>query len=73
MRPVQEDLERHGYFFHPIEKEHTEWLITDLLLACIRTKIRKRGFAKVASRTAITLLWLCPESQRGLRVRWTER
>src|SRR5215211_2854570 len=54
MRQVQEGLERRGYFFHPVEKEHTEGLITDPLLARLRTSIRKRGFEKVASRTAIS-------------------
>jgi hypothetical protein len=54
MQAVQEDLERRGYFFHPVEKEHTEGLVTDPLLARLRTSIRKRGFEKVASRTAIT-------------------
>src|SRR5690349_3968349 len=51
---VEAGLERRGYFFHPVEKEHTEGLITDPLLARIRTSIRKRGFEKVAGRTAIT-------------------
>jgi hypothetical protein len=54
MRLVRQDLERRGYFFHPVEKEHTEGLITQPLLARIRTSIRKRGFEKVAGRTAIT-------------------
>jgi hypothetical protein len=54
MQAVQQDLERRGYFFHPVEKEHTEGLVTDPLLARIRTSIRKRSFEKVASRTAIT-------------------
>jgi hypothetical protein len=54
MQAVHEGLERRGYFFHPVEKEHTEGLITNPLLARLRTSIRKRGFEKVASRTAIT-------------------
>src|SRR4051794_32439648 len=54
MQAVQQDLERKGYFFHPVEKEHAEGLVTEPLLAKIHTSIRKRGFEKVASKTAIT-------------------
>lgn len=48
------ELERAGYFFLPIPKEHTEGLVTAPLLHRIRTHITKRSFARVAGRTAIT-------------------
>jgi hypothetical protein len=51
---VQQDLERKGYYFFPVEKEHTEGLITEPLVHRIRTQIKKRGFAKVAGRGIIT-------------------
>jgi hypothetical protein len=54
LQQVQAELERQGYYFYPIEKETAEALITDPLLRCIRTDIKKRGFAKLAGRAAIT-------------------
>ena len=32
LRVVQEDLQRRGYYFYPVEKEHTEALLTDPLI-----------------------------------------
>jgi hypothetical protein len=51
---VQEALERRGYFFHPVPKEHVEGLVTHPVLHRLRTAIRKRGFAKVAAHVALT-------------------
>ncbi len=54
MRVVQEQLERRGYFLHPVPKEHAEGLVTDPLIARIKSQIRKRGFEKVAGHVAIS-------------------
>ncbi|HLZ21990.1 MAG TPA: hypothetical protein VKQ30_07700 [Ktedonobacterales bacterium] len=54
LRPVQEALERRGYFFYPIEKEHTEGLVTAPLLHRLHTTIKKRGFGNVAAHVALT-------------------
>jgi hypothetical protein len=54
MQQTQEELARRGWYFFPVEKEHTEGLVTDPLLGRIRTTIKKRGFEKVAGKTAIT-------------------
>jgi hypothetical protein len=54
LRIVQQELERRGYFFYPIEKEHTEGLVTGPLLHRLRTTIKKRGFGNVAGRVALT-------------------
>lgn len=54
LRTTQEGLERLGYYFYPVEKEHTEGFITDPLIHRIRTQIKKRGFEKVAGKVAIT-------------------
>jgi hypothetical protein len=51
---VQVELERRGYFFHPVPKEHTEALVTGPLLGRLRMQVKKRSFAKVAGRVAIT-------------------
>jgi hypothetical protein len=51
---TQRELERLGYFFHPVAKEHTEGGVTDLLLHRLRTQINKRGFGKLAGHTLIT-------------------
>lgn len=67
---VQRELERAGYFFHPVEKEHAEALTTTPLLQKIRSQIKRRGFEKVAGRVAITFsgyandqreIWQVPE------------
>lgn len=54
IRFVQTELERSGYYFYPIEKEHTEALLTEPLADRIRRQIKKRGFEKVAGKVAIT-------------------
>lgn len=43
-----------GIYFFPIPKEHTEGLITRPLLSRIKSKIRQRGFERLAAHTAIT-------------------
>jgi hypothetical protein len=54
MREAQEGLARLGYYLYPVEKEHTEGLITEPLVQRIRTRIKTRGFAHVAGRVVIT-------------------
>jgi hypothetical protein len=54
LRLVQQELERRGYFLHPVPREHTEATITDPLVHRIRTQIRKRGLEKMAGRVSIT-------------------
>jgi hypothetical protein len=54
IQTVQQDLERRGYYFFPVEKEHTEALITAPLAQRLRTQIKKRGFGKVAGRVILT-------------------
>src|SRR5437870_776651 len=70
LRTVQEELERRGYFFYPVERELTEGSITGPLLNRLRTQIKKRGFEKVASHVAISFtgyaddpreIWQIPE------------
>lgn len=51
---AQEALARRGYLFCPVEKEHTEALVTGPLLHRIHTQIKKRSFANVAGRVAIS-------------------
>jgi hypothetical protein len=51
---AQEALERRGYFFHPVPREHTEGLVTSPVLHRLRTQIKKRGFERVAGHVAIT-------------------
>jgi hypothetical protein len=51
---VQRDLERRGYYFFPVEKEHTEALVTQPLAARLRRQIKKRGFARMAGRAIVT-------------------
>jgi hypothetical protein len=53
-RVTQHELERIGYYFHPIEREHTEGLIVDPLLARVNRQIKRRGFAKVATKMIFT-------------------
>jgi hypothetical protein len=74
---VQEALAQQGYYFHPIEQEHTEGLVTGPLLARICTQIKKRGFGKVAGHVAITFtgyasddreIWQIPE----IRAYWQQ-
>src|SRR5712691_4472047 len=54
IRLVQQEFERHGHYFYPVEKELAEALVTEPLVHRIRTQIKKRGFGNVASRVAIT-------------------
>jgi hypothetical protein len=54
LRIVQEGLQRLGYQFHPVAKEHAEGGIIDPLLHRIRGQIKRRGFEKVAGKVAIT-------------------
>ncbi len=70
LRAVQEALERQGYYFHPVEREHTDGLVTDPLLSRLRNQIKKRGFSKLAAHVAITFtgyaqdereIWQIPE------------
>src|SRR5438105_7594370 len=51
---VQEGLSQHGYWFHPIAKEHAEGLVTGPLLHRIHTQIKKHGFRNVAGRAIVT-------------------
>lgn len=54
LRSAQEQFQKLGYYFLPVEKEHTEGLVTQPLVHRLRTQIKKRGFAKVAGRAIIT-------------------
>ena len=54
MQAVQQSLEGRGYHYFPVEREHTEGLLTQPLLSRLRTQIKKRGFSKVAGRSIIT-------------------
>src|SRR5947209_4927876 len=67
---VQQELEFAGYYFHPVERELVEGLITDPLLHRIRSQIKRRGFEKVAGKMAVTFsgyiydereIWQIPE------------
>jgi hypothetical protein len=54
LRVAQQTLEKLGWHFFPIPKEHAEGLVTGPLLQRIRTQINKRGFGKMAGRAIIT-------------------
>jgi len=54
LRVVQEALERRGFFFHPIPKEHTEGLVTGPLLHRLHSTLKKRGFGNAAAHVALT-------------------
>ncbi len=54
LRVVQEALERRGYYFHAVEKEHAEGLVIGPLLHRLHGTIKKRRFSNVAARVAIT-------------------
>jgi hypothetical protein len=54
VRSAQQALERRGYYFLPIPREHTEGLVTEPMAARLRGQIKKRGFAKVAGHTILT-------------------
>jgi len=51
---VQEALARRGFLFYPVEREHTEGLVTGPLLHRIRTQVKKRGMVNVAGHLAIS-------------------
>jgi len=54
LHEAQVALERLGYFFQPVPREHTEGLVTGPLLHRLRTRITKRGFGNVAGRVMVT-------------------
>lgn len=54
MQAVQQTLLSKGYHFFPVEREHTEGLLTQPLLSRLRTQIKKRGFPKLAGRSVVT-------------------
>jgi hypothetical protein len=54
IRLTQVELERRGYFFSTVEREHAEGLITEPMAARLRGLIKRRGFGKVAGRTILT-------------------
>ncbi len=54
LNQLQTELEKHGWHFFPIPKEHTEGLIIEPLIARIRTRINKRGFVKLAGHSIMT-------------------
>ena len=54
LRAAQEGLARRGYLLYPVEREHTEALVTGPLLHKIRTQVKKRGFSNVAGRVAVS-------------------
>src|SRR5258708_1518803 len=69
---TRQELAKHGWYFFPIPKEHTEGRVTDTLIARIRSQIKKRGFPKVAGRSLITFsgygtdereIYLIPEAR----------
>src|SRR5438105_3561915 len=69
-RLIQQEFEKQGHYFYPVEKELTEGLVTEPLVHRIRTQIKKRGFGNVAGRVAITFsgykddereVWAIPE------------
>jgi hypothetical protein len=65
---AQAGLERLGYYFTPVEKEHTEGLITEPLVHRLRTHIKKRGFAKVAGHTIITFTGYEPDPREVFEI-----
>jgi hypothetical protein len=54
LQHVKESLARQGYFFYPVEKEHTEALVTEPLVRRIHLDIKKRGFRKLVEHISIT-------------------
>ena len=54
LHAVQRGLERQGYFFQPVPKEHTEAVVTHPLVHRLHTLTTKRGFIKVAGHVLIT-------------------
>jgi hypothetical protein len=54
LNQTQRELERHGWSFLPIPREHAEGGITEPFLSRLRGQIKRRGFAKLAGRSLIT-------------------
>src|SRR5947208_2405387 len=54
LREVQQELEKEGFYYYPVEREHAEALVTEPLVHRIRTKMKKRGFERVAGRVAVS-------------------
>lgn len=54
IRLTQQELERRGYHFVPVEREHTEALVTEPLVVRLHSQIKKRHFAKLAGRLILT-------------------
>jgi hypothetical protein len=51
---TQQELGRHGYFFHAVPREHTEDGITDPLVHRLHTQITKRHFVKMAGHVLLS-------------------
>lgn len=54
LRAAQEGLEKLGYYFFPLSKEHVEAGVTEPLVHRVRTQVKKRGMEKVAGKVALT-------------------
>lgn len=54
LQSAQDQFRRLGYYFLPVEREHTEGQVTQPLVARLRGQVKKRGFSKVAGRALIT-------------------
>ena len=54
LQAAQEALAQRGFLFYPVEREHTEAQVTGPLLHRVHTQIKKRGFANLASRVAVS-------------------
>jgi hypothetical protein len=63
LRVAQQNLEKFGWHFFPIPKEHAEGLITAPLLQRFRTQIAKRGFANVVGKAIITFSGFANDSR----------
>src|SRR5262245_4894327 len=51
---IQREFEKHGRYFYPVEREHTEALLTEPLVYRLRNRIKKLTFARLAGNVAIT-------------------
>ncbi len=54
LRLVQDGLERLGYVYQPVAREHTEAGVIDPLVHRLRGQIKRRGLDKLAGRVAIS-------------------
>lgn len=54
IRFAQQELERRGAYFVPVEKEHAEASITEPLVSRLHHQIKKRHFANLAGRVILT-------------------